>query len=82
MNVFGVGTQGSEQEAGKGEENDTEHIEEIVSERFMKIHELRRSAWGIQQFGEQFLCENSRLPKERGNYLTVAGTLYPHGIPL
>ncbi len=44
MNVFGIGTQGSEQEAGKGEEKDTERFEEIVSERFMQIHELRRSA--------------------------------------
>ncbi len=44
MNVFGVGTQESVQESGKGDENDTDCLEEIISERFMKIHELRRSA--------------------------------------
>ncbi|HII00116.1 TPA: hypothetical protein HA351_00190 [Methanosarcinaceae archaeon] len=44
MNVFGVGTQGSEQETGKRDEKDTESLEKIVSERFMQIHELRRRA--------------------------------------
>ncbi|WP_440955536.1 hypothetical protein ACSAZK_00740 [Methanosarcina sp. Mfa9] len=44
MNVFGIGTQESVQESGKEEENDTESLEEIVSERFMQIHELRRSS--------------------------------------
>ncbi|MFY1110791.1 MAG: hypothetical protein AB3K77_03780 [Methanosarcinaceae archaeon] len=44
MNVFGIGTQESVQESGEREEIDTKSLEEIVSERFMQIHELRRSA--------------------------------------
>jgi len=44
MNVFGIGTQESMQESGKEEENDTERLEKIISERFIQIHELRRRA--------------------------------------
>ncbi len=44
MNVFGVGTQESENKAEKGDENNTESLEKIISERFIQIHELRRRA--------------------------------------
>ncbi len=44
MNIFGVGDQGSERETGEGDENGTESLEAIISERFMQIHELRRRA--------------------------------------
>lgn len=44
MNIFGVGDQGSERETGEGDENGTYRLEKIISERFMRIHELRRRA--------------------------------------
>jgi len=40
MNVFGVGNQESGRTAGNGDENGTEHLEGIISERFMQVHEL------------------------------------------
>ena len=44
MNVFGVGNTESEQKTGKGDKYDLDRLEEIISERFMQIHELRREA--------------------------------------
>lgn len=43
VNVFGIGNKESEQEAGEGNENKTERLDEIISERFMQVHELRKS---------------------------------------